>query len=92
MEMFIFAANSQRHYAYASMTYSTLADHSARLNLVNSTLEARISHSRFVAFSEDTDRFACFASRPTRAEPRKRQRDFVFSLFVVEHGGNAETR
>ena len=58
------------------LTYCILADLSARLNLVNSTLEARISHSRFVAFSEGTDRFACFASRPTRAEPRKWQMGF----------------
>lgn len=51
------------------LTYSILADLSARLNLVNSTVEVRISHSRFVASQEDTDRFAYFASWHTRAEP-----------------------
>jgi len=49
------------------LTYSILADHSARLNLVNSTLDARISHGRFVASKEDTGRFAYFASWHTRA-------------------------
>ena len=53
------------------LTYSILADLSARLNLVNSTIEVRISHGRFVASKEDTDRFACFTSRHTRAEPRE---------------------
>ena len=53
------------------LTYSILADHSARLNLVNSTLDARISHSSFVASKEDTGRFTYFASRHTRAEPRE---------------------
>ena len=53
------------------LTYSILADFAARLNLVNSTVEVRISHGRFVASKEDTDRFAYFASWPTRAEPRK---------------------
>lgn len=53
------------------LTYRILADFSARLNLVNSTIEVRISHGRFVASKEDTDRFAYFASWPTRAEPRK---------------------
>ena len=53
------------------LTYSILADLSARLNLVNSTFEVRISHSRFVTSKEDTDRFAYFASWHTRAEPRE---------------------
>jgi len=51
------------------LTYGILADLSARLNLVNSTFDARISHSRFVASKEDTGRFAYSASRHTRAEP-----------------------
>ena len=49
------------------LTYSILADLSARLNLVNSTVDARISQGRFVASKEDTGRFAYFASRHTRA-------------------------
>lgn len=53
------------------LTYNILADLSARLNLVNSTVDARISHGRFVASKEDTDRFAYFASWHTRAEPRE---------------------
>lgn len=53
------------------LTYSILAGHSARLNLVNSTLDARISHGRFVASKEDTSRFTYSASRHTRAEPRE---------------------
>ena len=41
------------------MTYSLLADnYSARLNLANSTIDARISHGRFVTSKEGTDRFA----------------------------------
>ena len=41
------------------MTYSLLADnYSARLNLANSTIDARISQGRFVTSKEGTDRFA----------------------------------
>ena len=41
------------------MTYSLLADnYSARLNLANSTIDARISQCRFVTSKEGTDRFA----------------------------------
>ena len=40
------------------LTYSLLADLSARLNLANSTIDARISHGRFVTSKEGTDRFA----------------------------------
>ena len=74
------------------LTYSILADLSARLNLVNSTLDARISHSRFVASWRTQT--ALLISHQGIPEPNRGNGkwDSVFSLFVNGHGGIAETR
>ena len=51
------------------LTYRILADLSARLNLVNSTVDARTSHSRFVPLWRTQT--ALFVSHPGIPEPNR---------------------
>lgn len=78
----IFTKHSCNDYILHELTYGILADISARLNLVNSTVEARISHGRFVALLYGgADRFVYFASKAYQSLTEKNNKGFCVLLF-----------
>jgi len=74
------------------LTYSILADLSARLNLVNSTIDARIKSWQVCSLFGGHRPLCLFRIKAYQSRTEGITKGFRVLPFVYGHGGNAETR
>lgn len=81
-----------RAMCFRELTFGILADLSDRLNLVNSTLGVRISQLQVCSLSGGHRPLCLFRTKAYQSRTEEMTKGFRVLPFLIEHGGNAETR